>query len=458
MKFTKILFCCTVALAAIACDESEGIGSSIIEDEIEIVMDSTFSVYGQSIANDSVQSRTITQLLGKIDADGYGSLSSDIVTQLMPANKIDTVGVTVNDIDSIKMVLYMPLGGYTGDSITPMGLNIYRLNKQLPSPIFSNFSPADYYSKSDLIASKIYTTCILGVSDSIANLSYRYIEIPLPLSLARELFNKYKENPEVYSVPSAFAEWFPGLYIANSFGNGRVVNITSSEIKFYYRKTVKIEDTETDTTYYKTGNYFTVSPEVVTNNNITLCMSENLKKMASGGENVIVSPAGMDVQLTFPTREIIERYRNASGNLSVVNSLYFEIPAEEIDNEYGINPPPYLLFVKSSEKESFFANSSITDDINSFYATYNESSKKYVFSDMRQYIMTMLKKETIEDKDVTFTLTPVNISTETTGSSYYYSGSTYINGVTPYITAPSMVKLNLQNAKIKFTYSKQTIN
>ena len=52
-----------------------------------------------------------------------------------------------------------------------------------------------------------------------------------------------------------------------------------------------------------------------------------------------------------------------------------EIPAEEISNEYGINPPPNLLFVKSSEKDKFFAESQITDDINTFYATYDEATK-----------------------------------------------------------------------------------
>ena len=33
-----------------------------------------------------------------------------------------------------------------------MGLEVYRLNKQLPSLIYSNFDPADYYNPADLLA------------------------------------------------------------------------------------------------------------------------------------------------------------------------------------------------------------------------------------------------------------------------------------------------------------------
>ena len=458
MRFYKILLSSLFIISLVSCEETTTIGSSIIEDEIEIVMDSSFTVTGKSIENNRIQSRSLTQLLGIIEAKEYGYLKSDIITQLMPAGKIDTTGVTINDIDSLKLKLYIPMGGYTGDSIVPMGVNVYKLKKNsaLPSPIYSDFDPTDYYDNSDLIGSAIYSANALGLSDSIAELTHRFIEIKLPVALGREFFTKYKESPETYSNPSAFAKWFPGLYIANTFGSGRIMKISAAEVKMYYRKTVKIEDTDTDTTYYKEGNYFAITPEVISNNNITLSMSDNLKTL-SETDAIIVAPAGLDVQITFPAREIIESYNNNKGNISVINALSFEIPAEEITNPNGITPPPYLLLVKSSEKNNFFEDGDITDDKTSFYATYNSTSNKYIFSDMRQYLIDLLKKETITDNDVTFTLTPVSLSTESSSSSYYYSSTTYINDITPYVEAPAMVKLNLDDAKIKFTYSKQTI-
>ncbi len=459
MRFSKILFSSLFIISLVSCEETTTIGSSIIEDEIEIVMDSSYTVTGKSIENNRVQSRTLTQMLGIIDTKEYGYLKSDIITQLMPTGKIDTTGVTVNDIDSIKLKLYIPMGGYTGDSIVPMGVNVYRLkpNSVLPSPIYSNFDPIDYYDNNDLIGSTIYSANALGLSDSIAELTHRFIEIKLPVSLAREFFTKYKENPSIYLNPSEFAKWFPGLYISNNFGSGRIMKINATEIKMYYRKTVKIEDTNRDTTYNKEGNYFAITPEVISNNNITFNMSDQLKSLSETNA-IIVAPAGMDVKITFPGREIIENYNNNKGNISIINALSFEIPAEEISNSNGITPPPYLLLVQSSKKDEFFENGDITDNKTSFYATYDNTTQKYVFSDMRQYIIELANKEEITDEDVTFTLTPISLSTESSGSSYYYSSTTYINDITPYVEAPAMVKLNLYDAKIKFTYSKQTIS
>lgn len=456
MKSFKMFFGGMLLLALASCEESSTIGSSIIQDEIEIVIDSSFTVTGKSVMNSRIQSRTVTQLLGIIDAKGYGKLKSDVLTQFMPAGSIDTTGVTVDDIDSLKLILYTNKGGYVGDSVVPMGLNVYRISsdKQLPSPIYSDCNPAEYYSPDNLIGSTIYAANALGETDSVAELSYRYVHVNLPVSLARELYTSYKENPSSYSTPSQFAKVFPGLYISNSYGSGRVMRIIGTEMKMYYRKTVTMSDTGKDSVYHKVGNYFAVTPEIVTNNNITIDMADDIKTMAENGEAVVVAPAGMDVELTFPARELVDSYKANSGNLAVINTLTFEIPVAEIENDYGIAPPPYLLLVKSSEKDDFFAKNMVTDDVTSFYAAYDSSSNSYKFSSMRQYLIDLVKNGNVTEDDYTFTLTPVSIETETYTS--YYSSTVYINNIVPYVEAPAMAKLKLDEAKIKLTYSKQS--
>lgn len=458
MKKFPILFGSVLLLSVFtACEESSTIGSSIIQEEVEIVVDSSFTVSGKSVINNKVQSRTVTQLLGRLEAKEYGNLYSDVVTQFMPAGAIDTAGITADNIDSIKMVMYIPVGGFVGDSITPMGFNEYRLNKQLPSPIYSDFNPTDYYSEDDLLASKIYTVNALGETDSVAELSYRNIYIDMPLELGKDLYNQYINDPASYLIPMDFAKYFPGIYIKNTFGSGRVARISGTEIKLYYHRTEPIEDTDRDTTYNEIGTYFAVTPEIITNNNIQLALSDELKTMAENGDNIIVAPAGMDVEIKFPTNDVLNFYRENGGDLTVINSLSFEIPAEEIANDYNISIPPYLMLILSSEKDKFFANSKITDDKTSFYAAYDEVNKKYSFTGLRQYLIDMRAKEELTDEDVTFTLTPVSITTESY-SSYYSSSSAYINEIVPYVQAPAMVKLNLDEAKIKLTFSKQTIN
>jgi hypothetical protein len=458
MKAAKTLIISSlVALATmnVACDSSSEIGNSLVGDEIEIVIDSTFTMTGKSVDNDFVLSRTITQLIGRINAPGYGTLSSDIVTQFMPALSLDTEDVQVEYIDSLKLIFQMNLGAYTGDSVAPLGLEVYRLKKQLPSPIYSNFDPEGYYDKNDLLGSTIYNTTAIGQSDSIQELSYRTIYVTLPRSLGQELFTQYKNNPAAFSDPEAFANIFPGLYIKNSYGSGRVTRIDQTTMRLYYHRTYYDEDEQKDSPVYKIGNYFAVTPEIVTNNNIKLNIEKSIRDRVNKGENIIIAPAGLDVEIKFPAREIINSYRANTAKLAVVNSLSFDIPAEEIENKYNIAPPTNLLMVLSSKKDKFFADNSLTDSKTSFYATYDEDNQVYSFTGLRDYILDLLDKSEITDDDITFTLTPVEVTTETVSS--YYSTSTYVTQITPYVAQPVMVKLLPENAKIKFVYSKQTI-
>lgn len=453
MKIVSKIFVLIVAIALFSCEDSSSIGTSITQEEVEIIVDSSFTVDGSTIYSEKIQSRTLTQLLGKINAQGFGYLTSDVVTQFMPADKFDTTNINASNIDSIKLLLQIPNGGYIGDSIAPMGLKVYRLNKQLPSPIYSNFDPKGYYSELDLLGSTTYSANALAASDSLKKLPFRTITIDLPIDLGREFFNKYKESPEIYSDPTQFAQFFPGIYIANSFGSGRIMKISNSQVKLYYHRTVKMEDTGKDSTYLKVGNYFAVTPEIITNNNIIYNISDDLKTMIQNGDNILVAPTGTNVAINFPTKEIVEAYKFNSGNLAVINSLTFEIPVSKIKNKYNITPPPYVLLIQKSKLNDFFANSEVTDNESSFYAVYNNETGCYKFSDMRSYIINMSKKENITPEDEEFVIVPVSVNSETIST----SGTIYIKDIVPYVETPVMAKLHLDKATIKFTYSTQTI-
>ena len=127
MKLKYILSAAVIALTAglISCDdEVTTLGNSLVEDNTEVVIDSSFTITGRPVKNDDIQSRSITQILGSITAKEYGHFSSDFVTQFMPAMKLNTDGVGINDIDSIKLLMFFYPGDFTGDSINgPEGLS-----------------------------------------------------------------------------------------------------------------------------------------------------------------------------------------------------------------------------------------------------------------------------------------------------------------------------------------------
>lgn len=465
MKFLLPLCGVTLigAAAFSACDDNYNIGETIVSDELSIVIDSLSTINSYStMSNAVIQSRTLTQLIGIIDSDDFGAMSSDVVAQFLPANELDTVGVAVSDIDSLRLIMYMNLGSYVGDSITPMGLDVYALNKTLPSPIYSNFNPTDYYNPEDKLGSLIYNVAGLGDSESITNLEYRTIEMNLPHTLAQDLYKSYLDNPTSFSSPSSFAKIFPGIYIKNSFGSGRMVHVAQTIMRLYFKKhaQVTVDDELRDTIYNGTANYFAVTPEVVTNNNISLSMAPKIRSMIDAGDNIILAPTGVDVSFEFPAQELVDKYRANRGPLSVVNGMYMIVPAATIENTLGIEPPQNVLMVLSKKKDEFFADNLLTDNVTSFLASYDSTNQQYIITDMRGYFVDLLEKEAITPDDYTFTLTPVTVNYEVSSSSsyYYYYGtqSTTVSSIVPYVEQPAMAKIDFSEAKIQLTYSKQS--
>ena len=456
MKSIKLL--ATVLISAIALsacqDDTTTVGSSLITEQTEIIIDSTFTASGTTLLDPVVQSRTITQLLGCLDAKELGSFKSDFVCQFLPSLSMETKGVTVEDIDSAKLIMFMVPGDFTGDSLVPMGIEVYPLTKQLPYPIYSDFDPKGYYDESKKLGSTIYTAHAM-YNDSVNALNFRSFSITLPRSLGQDLYSAYLQDSSMFALPDKFTTLFPGLYVTTSFGSGRVINISETRINIYYRQhtTATVDDVEKDTVYNKVRSYFAVTPEVITNNNISLKLSEQLTELAKQGNSLLVAPAGMETKIIFPTPALVQTYRKGAGNLSVLNGLSFEIPAETIENTYGIEPPADVLLILEKDKDKFFAENKITDNLTSFSASYNSLNKSYSFTAMRDYLVEMLKKDTLEPEDYTFLLVPVNIETESNSS--YGSTVSYITTISPYVQKPAMVKLDINNAKIKLTYTRQ---
>ncbi len=442
-----------------SCTE-ENIGSSIIDTTSSIIQDSSFTVTGKSVSNEKVLARTSTQLVGQVSSSGFGQISSDVVTELMPVVAVDTTGTREDWIDSCRLTLKIPEGGFTGDSIVPMRLNVYALNKTLPSPIYSDFDPEGYYDPTKVLGSISYSVKSAKIIGTASTGTWRELYVPIPVEYARSMFRLYKSHPEVFADPAEFKKHYPGLYITSSFGSGRVMNFNATELDVFFRQREELEN-GTDTIYpASTQSYAGSTPEVLTNNNINLTVDENVLKMVNNGEAIVMGPAGFEVNLNFPIQEIIDSYKaNTKDALAVINSLSFEVPAEEIVNQYGIKPPKCLLLVKKGKKDEFFAGDSLTNNKNSFYAYYSSSKKSYTFNGMREYITDIINNKggIASNEDINLILTPIDITTYTQQASYYTSASTVVTKIAPSVSFPSIAKLRLDKAKIKIVYSRQSI-
>ena len=454
-----------VLIVATACDENN-VGTSILDTEASIVVDSTFTVVCSPEINNKMTPRSLTHLLGAINVKEYGTLESDFVTEFMPSSEIDTVGVGLNDIDSVRLLLKVPMGQYVGDSIVPMKVDVYKLHKSLPFPIYSDFDTKDYYYKSDLLGSRSYSMTSVN-QDSILLAEYNsstgntdtyyQIAVSMPKSIGTGLYNLYTTNPSVLRDPESFKQYFPGIYATTSYGNGRVMRITSTSVNLYYSKHTQTAEGN-DTIIPYVGSYLGVTPEVTRSNNITYTPSAKLKAMVDAGETIIAAPAGYAAKVTFPAQDIIKKFHaHSDESMTVLNTVTMKIPAVEIANRQGIKPPKNLLLIKASEVDEFFADNKVPDNVYSFYSSYDSTTKSYNFTDLRGYLKAILNGEITEGFD-DFLIIPVDMETESTSDyySYYYgSSSTSVTKVVPQVSLPSMVKLDMANAKIYVTYSKK---
>lgn len=464
LKYLVAAFCC---LTIVACEEDElsTIGSSLNSSDIVITVDSTFvKLTGESVFNDSILGRTTDPLLGNLTVDNYGTLHTGYLTQFMPTLNIDTTNVTPATLDSVRLYLNYYDTDLTGDSLAPMVLDIYRLNKTIKAPLYTNIDPTDYYSPDDYITSTTFGSSTEGFVDEKTSttdktISYKQIKVDLPLSMGEEIFELYKKNPDIFALPATFAEHFPGMYMNISYGNGRVVNVKGIFMTMYYRA-INSEG-KIDTLSH---TYMGVTPEVYSINHFTLTPDATLQQNvaqanASGHRAYIQSPVGYMPIIHFPTQNVIDKYKEKMSETSkiqnILNALSFTIPIVEDPNAV-LAPPEYLLFVRASQAKDFFEQKLLPDDISTIYAKYDKGLKAYNFGDISSYIRSVLQREdpTVTEDDETIALIPVNITFET--STNYYTTTTSITSVTPYSASPAFAELDLDGAKIKITYTTQT--
>lgn len=443
----------TVAGLSSSCTD-DTIGSSLNDTRATIIEDSAFTITGVTVKSTKLRSRSSYQLIGKINSPGYGTLTSDAVMQFMPASSIVTDGVTADKIDSCRLLMSINAGGFTGDSLATMRMSVYRLNKQLPNPIYSDFNPEGYYSTGDLLGSTAYSAT--AIQQGTSSSTYRTVSVPMPVELGRELFNKYSSSPETFTSPAAFAEYFPGVYVTNTYGEGLMMNFFNTELRVYFRKQL---ESGKDTTSYQ--SYLAVTPEVLYNNNISLAIDQKVQNLIDAGEAVVMSPAGLEVKLNFPIQEIIDSYKaKTADGIAIINSLELELPVDPIDNLWGIEPPEYLLMVKDGMREQFFDNDTLTNNKDSFYAKYNPLTRKYVFTGMRDYILNIINKQNgvATSADINLTILPIDVSMYTQQATYYSSASTIVTKIGPAVSRPGIGLLRLNEAKARITYSKHSMD
>lgn len=470
----RLKYLYTIALSALglislaSCEDSASpIGGSLLNGDVSITVDTLeMKVAARCIFEQDFDSRAQSKMLGRINVPEYGSLDCSFVTQLLTATKMNIAdSIKAEDVDSMRMVLTVPRGSLTGDSLAPQQLKVFRLTRQLPSDINNTFNPEGYYDPQKPLGVKSYSLSALSMNDSLFKLgSAIRIPVMMPQKMAKDVFTAYRNDVALFQWPQTFAQYFPGIYVEQNFGNGCVGVISNLEFYLYWHYNKQVYQKKDD----DSGEYHYVSvltrdsvclmssrPEVLSANCVTYKVSDYLKGLAESGKSIITTPGGYHVNVNFPAQQLIEKYNKDLYSSAVVSKLSFEIPAKVVKNDYGLECAPHLLMVKASERVEFFRDNKVPDGKTSFYAPYDPSTGSYTFTGMREYILDIINNNRLTEEETEFSLVPVIVSTEVVNG--YTSSTTYVTGCSPYIGRPTVTELDTDHAIICFTYSRQTI-
>ncbi len=407
MKNTFHSIVCGLFLSAtlFSCVDGNTIGFSVLpsQDTVSVTFD-TIRVQTETILQDSVYLRNSLAVLGEFTDPIYGTIKSDFMAQLYCPLKYKFPD-DVTSIDSAYIYFYY--NSWFGDSTTVHHVNVWYLDKcplNATTAYASTINPADFTSKSTLLASGSFTTGDFISSDSIKALtSYNpYLRLPLNMELCRKFLADSKSNPEKFENPSAFNNYFNGIYVTTDYGNGSLLYITHSEIEMMYNTYLlsNSSNKQLRDSLVLGASYFPVNKEVRQVNRAEHPdLRSYLNPLATDSLNYVYSPGGMFTKVTLPNT----LFQKTTGKLSgkTVNSMKLYVNATQVDSkkEFALAPPPSMLLIDASKVKAFFSGYELNDGQYSFVADYNPDSLNYVF-DLSYYAQKMIRQSDSTSTDV----------------------------------------------------------
>ncbi|MDR3061956.1 MAG: DUF4270 domain-containing protein [Dysgonamonadaceae bacterium] len=435
MKYKVILLSFLSGILFWACEDSiNSVGTGILPDEDKIgVYTDTIYLEASTVKLDSIYAKTIYGMVGEFYDPTYGSLKSSYLCQFYaPSKHVFPDSVINNAIDSV--VLRIAYYSYLGDSLAPMEVSVYPVTKALDKHYYTNMSPSDYCDMSRVWGRQGYTARDLNVSDSanIANYYLKKLYVRLPDSIGRKLYNEWrKPAPNAFGSLSDFVKFFPGVYVAPTYGIGNILYVEGTYIDVYFNYLATAEDSQgNDSTYVASGaSTFNVTKEIIQLNSYQSSNDEKLLR-PSEDKAYVKTPAGIFTKITIPIPDIVEKmgkkkFTNAKLSLSVFGKDEWE---------YAIGYPQKVLLINSDSIVTFFEKRQVADNRTSYTTIFSGTSGTvsspaytYNFGNISAVIQNAISEK--PDKNLELLIIPV--STQTSGSTdYSTSHYLYPSGIT----------------------------
>lgn len=423
-------------------------------DRLKVELD-TLELQSKTVLIDSIYSKTKYPILGEYTDPIFGSVKSEYIGEFYYP---ETSGFKEGAIiDSVKVqVAYTTM---MGDSLSPMSLSVYELDKSLKDANrYSDIDPADYVDLSSAPIGKkaftgknsTYRTESYTASDySTVSYTVYEINVDLPNSLGEKFLNEYnKENHGKLTDPDSFRDFFPGLYFTTDFGKSTMIGVDLTTLKMHYHYTdPKGSSTNQDTVRVDSLNLY-ISADVTQINRFEHQLDESFLDEYNQ-YTYLKSPAGLMTEIFFPFSEMGDKLKSQALNLA--NLTVYAVPEEdEISELVKLNPPKYLLLIHRDSLNGFFEKKNLPDDVTSFLSSeFDSSNYSYKFGNISAMVNHYNELSDGEGFDLNYYLVPVNVTFAT--STDYYGNTTTTTTPTAVSnqTWPTAVKLDKRQGSLK---------
>jgi hypothetical protein len=377
--------------------------------------------------------RTTSGLLGKIDDSFYGYLESDFICQFYCPDGFEFSHTPAGGhIDSVELRLYYK--SWVGDSLAPMQVQVFRINKELERNFYTNFDPDPY--RGELLGTQVYTPFDYTVPDTTrykkdSDSTYTFYP-QISILLDRGFGQEFYEHGS-FASQEDFNDFLKGLYVTTGFGSGNVIQVDLSHLNIYYHYT--ITGSEGQDSLVQGGERFGVTREVLQLNRAKH-KDIDIDKLTddNGSFTYLKTPSGVYTHIVIPVTAMRDSLEGR-----IINHVPFEpSPMPLVDEPFAFPRPPYLLLLPVDSISSFFENNRIENNTSSFLFTYNASTNTYQYgvTTYDSYSSTLSTTYSVmnisglvklhleegpEDKDLELALIPVSRQTQTSYSTVYTS-------------------------------------
>ena len=374
-------------------DDLTQVGTGIQpENDRPLVYADTFYMKAKTLQTDSVYARTIYGSLGEIYDPLYGNLKSDFMCQFYCPENYRFRYTPYNDvIDSVEFKIYYSRS-WTGDSLTPMRAQLYEITTPLTRDFYTNIDPEQYCNMQKSLGMQTYTARDLSVSDSLWNATttngnqtvYSYdpnITIRMPKELGQRFYDATIKTPEVFNDQNTFNQFFPGIYVTNTYGTGNILNIESTQMNIYYKYTVK--GSADQDSLVQTRETFSATSEVIQLNRFK---NTDISHLLEPNDSIayLKSPAGVYTQLTIPAQDIAPIIQGR-----IVSNVDFSLKAlPQEDWKFAFKAPDNVLILPKDSMDTFFKNNNVENNITSYRGEYVASTRTYSFGNIAKLLKT----------------------------------------------------------------------